>query len=58
MFDPRDPFNKGEQVIFALAGMLIYAHLCAASEFRANPEKEKPLAMLVDFYCDKFKMLK
>ena len=28
LFDPRDPFNinKGEQVIFALAGRLSYTH--------------------------------
>ena len=52
LFDPRDPFNKGEQVMFALADRLSYAHLCAASEFRAKPEKEKPLAMLVDIYSN------
>ena len=50
LFDPRDPFNKEQQVMFALADRLSYAHLCAASEFRAKPEKEKPLAMLVDIY--------
>ena len=52
LFDPSDPFNKEQQVIFALADRLSYAHLCAASEFRAKPEKEKPLAMLVDIYCE------
>ena len=38
--------------MFALADRLSYAHLCAASEFRAKPEKEKPLAMLVDICYD------
>ena len=33
-----------------ISGRRSYAHLCAASGIRAMPEKEKPLAKLVDIY--------